>query len=131
MSVQSQMTQIKRLVDSLESFSSESMSLCSKLEEKICKVSVLFVQKQKEKISHTGSDEFKIKVQQSNCLRGWLAFYIRSYASHVSRMMITVSQKKHIKEKKTQPCKTQGRTIINLPFKHFHHTSLTRLHLHM
>ncbi len=104
------MTQIKRFVDSLESINSESMSLLFKTRGKNMEkteVSVLFVQKQKEKISHTSFDEFKIKVQQSNCLRGWLAFYIHSYSSHVSRMVITISQKNTYKKKgrnkKTQP----------------------------
>ncbi len=56
MSVQIQMTQIKRFVDSLESISSESMSLLFKTRGKNMEkteVSVPFVQKQKEKISHT------------------------------------------------------------------------------
>ncbi len=156
------MTQIKRFVDSLESISSESMSLLFKTRGKNMEkteVSVLFVQKQKEKISHTSFDEFKIKVQRSNCLRGWLAFYIHSYSSHVSRMVITISQKNTYKKKgrnkKPSLAKTQGKTIINLPFKHVHkqtsyiqisnniltqylntytrhcHSSSTHLHLHM
>lgn len=162
MSVQIQMTQIKRFVDSLESISSESMSLLFKTRGKNMEkneVSVLFVQKQKEKISHTSFDEFKIKVQRSNCLRGWLAFYIHSYASHVSRMVITFLRRTHTRRKeetkKPSLAKTQGKTIINLPFKHVHqqtsyiqisnniltqyldtytrhcHSSSSHLHLHM
>ncbi len=112
------MTQIKRFVDSLESISSESMSLLFKTRGKNMEkteVSVLFVQKQKEKISHTSFDEFKIKVQRSNCLRGWLAFYIHSYASHVSRMVITISQKNTYK-KKGRNKKTQPRQKCHISF---------------
>ncbi len=76
-------------------------------------VSVLFVQKQKEKISHTSFDEFKIKVQRSNCLRGWLAFYIHSYSSHVSRMVITISQKNTYKKKGRNKKPSQGKNVIS------------------
>ncbi len=80
-------------------------------------VSVLFVQKQKEKISHTSFDEFKIKVQQSNCLRGWLAFYIHSYSSHVSRMVITISQKNTYKKKGRNKKPSQGKNVISHPIR--------------
>ncbi len=156
------MTQIKRFVDSLESISSESMSLLFKTRGKNMEkteVSVPFVQKQKEKISHTSLMNSRSKCNDQIVFRGWLAFYIHSYSSHVSRMVITISQKNTYKKKgrnkKTSLAKTQGKTIINLPFKHVHqqtsyiqisnniltqyldtytqrcHSSSTHLHLHM
>lgn len=118
MSVQNQMTQIKRFVDSLESFGINVSPF--KARGKICKskVSVLFVQKTKRKrflkpVSMNSRSKFNNQI----------AFYIHSYASHMSRMVITISQKKHThttKKEKPSLAKTQGRTIINLPFKHFH-----------
>ena len=57
-------------------------------------------------------------VQQRKRFHGWLAIY-NLHLARPARIKELITEELE-SYKKTQPCKTQGRTIINLSFKHFH-----------